>query len=93
MLVRIEQRLQDQARFLVLPADEAVLLGLPIMMGLLGRTIFTGVIIGVVAWTIWRRVKGEGGLEGVAAAAYWYIPSTMGFFKALPDSAVERWEA
>ena len=93
MLVRIEQRLQDQPRFFVLPADEAVLLGLPIMMGLLGRTIFIGIIIGVVAWSIWRRIKGEGGLEGVAAASYWYTPYKLGAFKALPDSAVERWEA
>ena len=93
MLVKIEQRLQDQPRFFVLPADEAVLLGLPIMMGLLGRTIIIGIIIGVVAWSIWRRIKGEGGLEGVAAASYWYTPYRLGVFKALPDSAVERWEA
>ena len=93
MLVKIEQRLQDPARFFILPADEAALLGLPIMMGLMGRTIVTGVIIGLVAWTAWRRLKGEGGLEHVAAAAYWFIPSKLGIFKNLPDSAVDRWEA
>jgi len=93
MLVKIEQRLQDPARFFILPADEAALLGLPIMMGLMGRSIVTGVIIGVVAWVLWRRLKGEGGLEQVAAAAYWFIPKKLGFFKNLPDSAVERWEA
>ena len=93
MLVSIEQRLQDPSRILILPADEAVLLGFPILMGLLGRDVVSGIVIGLVAWGIWRRLKGEGGLERVLAGCYWFIPSAFGVFRPLPDSAVDVWEA
>jgi len=91
--VVIEQRLQDPPRVLMMPADEAVLIGLPVLMGLLSRNMFLGIAIGLVVWTVWRKLKGEGGLETLAAAAYWFLPSTLGIFKPLPDSAVETWEA
>lgn len=93
MIVKIEQRLQDPKRFLILPVDEAFLLGLPFLMGLLGRQIFLGLLISIVAWTFWRKLKGEGGIERLFAASYWYLPSGIGGFHPLPDSAVAVWEA
>jgi len=93
MLVKIEQRLQDPARFLILPLDEAVFLGLPFMMGLLSRQIIVGSVVAFVVWSVWRRLKGEGGIERLLAAAYWYLPSEIGIFKPFPDSATSVWEA
>lgn len=93
MLVKIEQRLQDPQRFLFLPADEAVLIGLPVMMGLLGRQAVTGIVVALLAWSLWKKIKGEGGIEMFLAATYWFLPSSLGMFRALPDSAVEIWEA
>jgi conjugal transfer pilus assembly protein TraL len=92
MQIRIEQRLQDYPRFLMLPLDEAVLLGLPFMMGLLGRKVVIGAIVAFLAWTIWKRLKGEGGIERLLAAAYWYLPSGLGILSELPDSSVQTWE-
>lgn len=93
MFVVIEQRLQDPPRFLMLPADEAAILGLPILMGLLGRMLIVGLLVALLTWAAWKRLKGEGGLERLLAAAYWYTPHAFGFFAPLPDSAPETWEA
>lgn len=92
MEVRIEQRLQDPPRFLILPADDAFVLGLPMMMGLISRQIIIGVVVSLVMWTIWRRIKGEGGLERVLAGLYWFLPSSIGGFNPLADSSVSHWE-
>lgn len=93
LFVVIEQRLQDPPRFLMLPADEAVILGLPILMGLIGRMLFPGLIVGFATWATWKRLKGEGGLERLLAAAYWYTPHGFGVFAPFPDAAPEVWDA
>lgn len=93
MIISIEQRLQDPKRFLIMPADEALIIGLPLMMGLMGRHIFTGIIIAGLAWAGWRALKGEGGVEMLLAATYWYLPTNLGGFAAFPDSSVDVWEA
>ena len=92
-VVRIEQRLQDPARFLMLPIDEAAILGLPLLMGLLSRQLVIGAPVAFIIWAAWRYIKGNGGIEYVLAAAYWFIPSRLSVFRPLPPSSVERWEA
>lgn len=93
MNILIEQRLQDPPRFMVLPADEAVAIGLPVMLGLMSRQIIVGVVIGAVIWMVWKRLKGDTGLPGLLAAIYWYLPTQVSAFRELPDSAVTVWEA
>ena len=93
MIVKIERRLQDFPRFVMLPADEAFLLGLPILMGLLGRMAIPGIVAGVVLWALWKRLKGDEGLQGLLAAVYWFAPAELGLFKGLPDASVSQWEA
>lgn len=92
MLVQIEQRLQDQPRFLMVPADEAFVFGIPVLMGMLGKVLITGFIVAFVLWMIWRRLKGDGGLILMLGAFYWYLPSTVNVFAGLPDSSVSVWE-
>ena len=92
-LVKIEQRLQDPPRFLMLPADEAAILGLPVMMGLLSKQIFIGVAFAFLLWVGWKRLKGSGGLDALLAATYWYLPSALRIFDPFPPSNVEVWEA
>lgn len=91
-LVKIEQRLQDPPRFLILPADEAFVLGVPLMMGLMSRQVIVGAAVSLVGWMIWRKLKGEGGLEKVLAALYWFLPTNLSGFGPLPDSSVTHWE-
>lgn len=92
MIVKIEQRLQDAPRFLILPADEAMIIGLPVMMGLISRRVVFGVIVALVLWSLWRRLKGEGGVASVLAALYWFLPTHLSGFAPLPDSSITHWE-
>ena len=92
MLVKIEQRLQDPPRFLMIPADEAAVFGVPLLMGMLGKVLITGAIVGMVLWTIWRRLKGDGGMIMMIGALYWYLPNAVKVFPGLPDSSVSVWE-
>lgn len=92
MEVKIEQRLQDPPRVLILPADEAFVLGLPLMMGLISRQAIVGVVVSLVIWSIWRRLKGEGGIERILAYLYWFLPSGIGGFNPLADSSITHWE-
>ena len=91
-VITIEQRLQDPPRFLMLPADEAAAFGIPFMMGVMGKIVFSGFIIGVLIWLVWRRAKGEGGIVMFVGALYWFLPSRLRVFPGLPDSSVSVWE-
>lgn len=92
MLVKIEQRLQDPPRFLMISADEAAVFGVPFMMGMLGKAMISGAIFAFILWTVWRRLKGEGGLVMMVAALYWYVPRVVNIFPGFPDSSVTVWE-
>lgn len=91
--VQIEQRLQDMPRVLLLPMDEALALGLPFLFGVLGNNVPLGAALGIVSWFVWGKVKGEGGVETLLAASYWYLPASIKAFSEFPDSAVDHWEA
>ena len=93
MIVKIEQRLQDPQRFFLIPADEALTLGFPTLMGMLTQNLIPGIIASVVFWVAWKKLKGDGGLERFAALCYWYLPAELQAFPSFPDSAQTRWEA
>ena len=90
-VVKIEQRLQDAPRFLFFPIDEAMAFGFPLMLGLLTRHLVLGASIGFIFWQAWKRVKGDGGLQWITGAIYWFFPKQMSPYRSLPDSATELW--
>jgi len=90
-VIRIEQRLQDQPRFFLLSADEAIVLGFPFLFGLLAKKLVIGGVLAFILWQAWKRIKGEGGLEGISAALYWYLPSELRLTKSLPDAGIIFW--
>jgi len=90
-VVKIEQRLQDPPKIAMLSLDEAIALFGPLMIGLLARHLIPGVIVGIVVWQMWKRLKGDGGLEWLAAAAYWFLPQMITPYRSLPDSSVSLW--
>ncbi|MEM9128304.1 MAG: type IV conjugative transfer system protein TraL [Pseudomonadota bacterium] len=92
-VVKIEQRLQDPPQFFILPADEAIVAGLPFMFGMISKHAVVGVAMSIVFFLVWKRVKGERGLTGLLALIYWIIPKEATLFRALPDSAVSQWRA
>ena len=92
-VVRIEQRLQDLPQFFILPADEAVVLGVPVVLGLLSRQLFVGLVFGALLFMLWKRVKRGGGIRQVLALVYWIMPKEITLYRSLPDSAVTVWRA
>lgn len=92
-VIKVEQRLQDPPQFFFVPADEAVAGLVPCVMGILGKQLFVGAIIGVITYFIWKRVKGERGLTGLFALLYWIIPKEITPYRSFPDSAVGSWRA
>jgi type IV conjugative transfer system protein TraL len=93
MEIKIEQRLQDPKRVLMFSADEAAIAGFPLAMGLMGRQVILGAVIAFVLWSAWKRLKGDGGVNELLAAAYWYLPKFIGGFSGFPDSSVSEWRA
>ena len=91
-IIKIEQRLQEPARFLLFPLDEAVAFLLPFLLGFMGRKMILGLVIGAVCWWGWRKLKGEGGLDRLAASTYWFLPTALNIYKGLPNSAVSVWK-
>ena len=88
VIIRIEQRLQEHPRFFLLSADEAIVIIFPFVFGLLAKKLFIGAVVAFVLWQVWKRIKGEGGLEGISAALYWFLPSELRLSKSLPDAGV-----
>ncbi|WP_171182246.1 type IV conjugative transfer system protein TraL [Ruegeria sp. HKCCD8929] len=92
-VIKVEQRLQDPPQFFILPADEAIAGGLPFVLGLVSKHAVLGVVMAVVLFSVWKRVKGERGLSGLLALLYWILPREISIYRALPDSAVRTWRA
>ncbi|AVX06005.1 hypothetical protein MXMO3_03502 (plasmid) [Maritalea myrionectae] len=92
MEVKIEQRLQDPPRFLFLPMDEAIALGMPICLGAMSQQFILGALIAVIFWFLWKKVKGEGSTEDLLTITYWYFPNFISIYPTFPDSAIDRWE-
>lgn len=92
-VVRIEQRLQEPPQFFFFPADEAIAIGVPVVLGLLSKHLFLGVALGVIFFMAWKRVKRGGGLPHVLGLLYWILPAPITVYRSLPDSGVMMWRA
>lgn len=90
-VIKIEQRLQEQGKFFFFTVDEAIVLGFPIVLGLIAREPFMLGILAVILWQMWKWLKGDGGLERLLAATYWYLPKSLNPYRGMPDSAVSLW--
>jgi len=92
-VIRVEQRLQDPPQFFVIPADEALAGAVPVVVGLMTRNLIPGLIGAVGLYFLWKRVKGQHGLPGLAGLIYWLMPKAASPFRSFPDSAVAEWRA
>lgn len=90
-MIRVEQRLQDVPRFLLVPMDEGLAAALPVGLGLMTQHLLPGLLMSLVTFIGWKRFKGEGGVPRVLAMLYWFLPKSFSLFKSLPDSGVFVW--
>lgn len=90
-MVRIEQRLEEPSRFLIFTFDDVLAFAVPMVVGWLGKQLILGLVVGLICYSLWKRVKGEGGLASVKAALYWFLPVEVTPYRGFPDSAVTFW--
>ena len=92
-VIVIPTRLEESGRFFILSQDEIPVVVVPVVLGLVTQNMFPGLIIAVLAYLGWSRLKGEGGFYALHAIRYWYFPKALSYLPSLPDSAVSRWNA
>mgnify|MGYP001799523604 CR=1 FL=1 len=90
-VVRIEQKLEAPGRLLFFTLDDAAAFLLPAAVGFLSRHLISGALVGVLAFFLWQKLKGEGGVERLKAAAYWYLPFQVSPYRSFPRSDVSHW--
>ncbi len=90
-IIDIPTRLEQPGRIFVFTYDEAVLLGAPIVFGLISKVAITGFIVGFCLWRVWVLLKGEEGIAGLSAFRYWFVPEQLNGLNKLPPSSVSYW--
>ena len=86
----IPRRLDEPERWLFWTLDEAAVLLAPAVLGLGANAFLTGLMAGVGAWLVLRRVKRGGGAHVALYALYWMLPGQALGLKATPPSALRR---
>ena len=89
--VLIEQTLEEPGRFLFFTVDDAFAFIIPLLIGFLSRHLIPGAILGVICYLAWSRIKGEGGLNRIKGAFYWFLPTMVSPYRSFPRSDVMFW--
>ena len=86
----IPRRLDDPERWLFWTLDEAAALLGPAVLGLAANRFVMGLVAGVAAWLVLRRVKRGGGANIAVYALYWFLPGFVLRLRGTPPSHVRR---
>ena len=89
--VFIEQKLEEPGKFLIFTFDDVIAFAVPVVVGWLSKQLIVGFVVGLILYSLWKRIKGEGGLIRVKAAVYWFLPCEVSPYRSFPDSAVTIW--
>jgi len=89
--VRIEQKIDVPGRLFFFSTDDALVALIPVAIGFLSRNLIAGFVFGVLAYFLWRKVKGEGGLERLKALIYVALPPAVNPYRSFPRSDVVSW--
>ena len=89
--VKIEQKIDVPGRLFFFTTDDALVALVPVAIGFLSRNLIPGFVIGVLAYLMWRKLKGEGGLERLKALLYVALPPEISPYRSFPRSDVTAW--
>lgn len=86
----IPRRLDEPERIAFWTLDEALVLLLPILTGLIMSWVLTGFVLGLSLFMALKKFKGNGSTNLVRFALYWFLPNVFRL-QATPCSAVRRY--
>lgn len=86
----IPKHLDDSPRFLFWPLDEALLLIIPLFLGLFANFFVTGLMSGVVLLLGIRKMKLVYGSRFLLPMCYWYLPHGLLRWKRMPPSHIRE---
>ena len=82
----IPRQLDEPERLLFWSMDEALLMLLPVGIGIMSGFILTGVIAGIMFFLLWKKIKGAGQVNLAMYGVYWFFPSILSGMKFTPPS-------
>lgn len=85
----IPRHLDDAPRFLFWSIDEAISAIIPFMCGLMFNLKLFTLVIAIISFKGWKKIKGAGGGAAIRAMIYWYYPNQILGTKSLPDSSTK----
>ncbi len=86
----IPRRLDEPERWMFWTVDEALIIMVPLITGMMTGFLAIGAAIGIAGFVLLRRLKGNGQANLGLYAIYWFFPNVFQF-KATPPSAIRRY--
>lgn len=84
--LEIPRRIDDKPKFLWWDFDQAMLVMLFIVMGIMANSLGGGVFLGMVAGIVYNKAKSGKHPSFAIHLMYWYLPEWAMGFKCLPPS-------
>ncbi len=86
----IPRRLDEPERWMFWTVDEALVMLVPTITGMMTGFLIVGAGLGIGMFLFLRRIKGNGQANLGLYALYWFFPNLFGF-RATPPSAIRRY--
>jgi len=83
------RRLDEPERWMFWTVDEALIMLIPVITGMMTGFLLAGAVIGIGGFVLLRRLKGNGQANLGLYALYWFFPNIFNF-RATPLSAIRR---
>lgn len=85
----IPRRLDEPERWMFWTIDEALVMLIPLVTGMMMDFLLIGAVLGIGGFILLRRLKGNGQANLGLYAIYWFFPNVFNF-RAAPLSAIRR---
>jgi len=90
-LYTIPKHLDDPARFLFWPVDEAAIALTIVVIGLISDHLIIGLLFAIIVSIMHTSVKRKWGKTVLIQAAYWYFPPLILNTKSTPPSYIRSY--
>ena len=82
----IPKHLDEPAKFVFWTIDEAIIMLVPMIMGIVQSYTITGIFLGLGFMVLWKRMKGRDQSNLLMYGGYWHLPSMLYNLKFTPKS-------